>query len=246
VVANCDRTGEDLHMGPTLEHTDPATTRRGLFTRPVTIVALVAVAAIGAIGAFVAVDLATRDHDERTTVFDDPVVAVDADVSAGSLHIVGTDDPQVTVIRKTRSGVIGPDRHEAVRDGRLVIRSDCASGLFAPSCRVDYEVRVPADVAVRARTSGGTARVEGIVGDVDARSNGGKVTLTYGSAPQHLKAATNGGQVIVEVPDGPETYAVDADADGGSAKVEVRTDPRSDRVIDAHANGGTVTVRYAS
>ena len=51
---------------------------------------------------------------------------------------------------------------------------------------------------------------------------------------------------MVEVPDGPEGYDVDADADGGSADVDIRTDPASERVIDAHANGGKVVVRYAA
>ena len=120
-------------------------------------------------------------------MFDGPIVAVDADVSGGSLHIVGSDDLRVTVTKRVRSGVIGPDQEEKVDGDRLVIRSDCP-GLFSPSCRVDYVVRVPAGVAVRVHADGGTAAVEGIAGDVDAHINGGKVAITYTITPTDVKA----------------------------------------------------------
>jgi hypothetical protein len=234
-------------MGPMLDLPTPTDSpRRGPFRRPATVVAAIAASAVVAIGALISVDLATRDHEEHTATFDEPIAFVDAELSAGAVHIVGTDDPQVTVTRRARSGVLGPHQHEAVDGDRLVIRADCPSGLFAPSCRVDYEVRVPAGVAVRLRTNGGTAEVDGIFGDVDAHANGGRVALTYTTPRAHLKARTNGGQVVVEVPDGPESYDVDADANGGPADVQIRTDPRSDRLIDAHANGGKVIVRYAA
>jgi hypothetical protein len=228
----------------TTQQAEPGPGRRQSVRRPLTIVAAHAAAAVLGVGALAAVDVASRDHRERTTTFDAPIAMIDADVSAGTVHIVGSDEPGVSVTVRTRAGIAGPDHHERVEGDRLVLRSDCPSGLWAPSCQVEYIVRAPAALAVRARTSGGSARVEGMAGDVDASTSGGRIRLTFDRAPAHVKARTSGGEVVVEVPDGPEGYHVEAGAHGGATHVDVRTDPRSEHVIDARASGGTVTVRY--
>ena len=63
-------------------------------------------------------------------------------------------------------------------------------------------------------------------------------------APHHVKARANGGEIVVAVPDDGQAYRVDSGTSGGSSSVDVRTDPASDHVIDAHVNGGSVVVEY--
>jgi hypothetical protein len=81
-------------------------------------------------------------------------------------------------------------------------------------------------------------------GDVDTSINGGNVNATFAGAPSHIRARANGGRITVQLPNNAIAYHVDADADGGSTQVDVRTDPESSHRIDAHVNGGRIIVRY--
>jgi hypothetical protein len=79
---------------------------------------------------------------------------------------------------------------------------------------------------------------------VEAESAAGSVRLSFVVAPEAVQAESGAGSVTVEVPEGDELFRVEVAADGGSERVEVRTDPRSDRVITARSSAGSVTVRY--
>jgi hypothetical protein len=202
--------------------------------------------AVVVVGASWGVDCLVRGTDHHTEVFSDRVTTVDARLSAGSLRIVPTDDPNVTVEEAVRGGVRSPSHSERVDGETLVLRSSCSLELFSPSCEVDYVVHVPQAVRVVAHGDGADFDLDAVTGDVDVSVNGGSADVRFVEAPTHVKGRANGGRVTVEIPRDDATYQVDADANGGSAHADVRTDPLSERIVDLHANGGSVTVRYAT
>lgn len=81
---------------------------------------------------------------------------------------------------------------------------------------------------------------------VDAQSSAGSVRLAFATAPERVQASSSAGSVDVVVPRDATAYRVEASTSAGSSDVTVRTDPGSDRQIDAHSSAGSVRVRYAS
>lgn len=79
---------------------------------------------------------------------------------------------------------------------------------------------------------------------VDASADGGSLDLAFAVPPRRLDLSSDGGSVVVELPDEPVVYRVDASADGGSVDTQIRTDPEADRTIAAHSDGGSVVLRY--
>jgi len=120
---------------------------------------------------------------------------------------------------------------------------------------VDGAVRVDGDNSpidlvrltgpIEATTDNGS--VEGIAlrsPSVTVDSDNGRVDLTFVEPPMSVRATTDNGSVEVVLPEGPEEYRVDVQTDNGRTNVGVRTDPTSDRVVDAETDNGSVTVRY--
>ena len=202
-------------------------------------------ALVAVLGSAAGIDVATRDRDHESHVFESGVSSLDARISSGSLEVIGTDDPNITIEVTTRGGLRGPKHSERVVGDQLELRSSCPLHLLTPSCSVDYVVRLPRNLDIVAHGNGSNITITSVAGSVDASSNGGALDLRFAEAPYFVRGRSNGGRVAVELPRGDEFYRVDADSNGGKAKVEVRTDPASERQIDLHANGGQVEVRYA-
>jgi hypothetical protein len=208
---------------------------------------LIGVGAVVALGAgAIALDRSLSDHERTTQTFEGAITSVVVDVTGGSVTVVGSDDPTVTVDAYIESGLRSPSHHETLDDSRLVISSHCNLRVFTPSCSTDYVIHVPRDVTLELDADGAEAEVSGITGHADLAINGGHVDLTYDVASPGLKARANGGDIDVIVPDDDHTnYRVDASSNGGSTDVYVRSDPTSNRVIDVHTNGGSISVGYA-
>jgi hypothetical protein len=120
--------------------------------------------------------------------------------------------------------------------GSVVLRSSggdiVASGL-AGSARLD--------------SSGGGVRATGLRSlQVDARSSGGDVELSFDSAPDRVTADSSGGGVRIALPRIEAGYRVRADSSGGDTRTEVPTDPRSRRLVEAHSSGGDVRLEETS
>ena len=206
---------------------------------------LIAAGAVVAVAAGIGLlDYAVSDTQHETRVFPQAVTTVDANVSSGSLRVVASDQPDVTVEITVRSGVRSPSHSETVVNGHLLVRSACNFGLT--NCTVDYVIRVPATVGVTAHGDGGNIDLVAMTGDANVSVNGGHVHLDFAGAPHHVKARADGGKIVVAVPDDGQAYRVDAKASGGSSSVDVRNDPASDHVIDAAVNGGSVVVEYSN
>lgn len=96
------------------------------------------------------------------------------------------------------------------------------------------------------RTDFGNIRaVEVGAGRLVGRSDSGNVSVTMAVAPQQVTLRTDSGNVELVLPEGPETYRIDATTDSGATEVLVRTDPTSTRVITLRSDSGNVSVRYA-
>ncbi|GAA1527282.1 DUF4097 family beta strand repeat-containing protein [Kribbella lupini] len=81
---------------------------------------------------------------------------------------------------------------------------------------------------------------------VHSKTTSGKVELTFAAAPDEVQAQGTSGDVTVLVPEGVETYKVDADTSSGDERTELRTDPAATRTITAKTSSGDVTVEYAN
>jgi hypothetical protein len=98
---------------------------------------------------------------------------------------------------------------------------------------------------LRLHSSGGGITAEDVQSaDVTASSSGGGVKLFFVTPPQNVHVSSSGGGVTVVLPNTSDTYRLDVSSSGGGTHRDVRSDPASDRVIDAHSSGGGVTVRY--
>jgi hypothetical protein len=226
--------------------TTPATTTSTKKWRPRTKVLIVAGAGVAALGAALAIDLAMASTSHATAHFDQPIVRVDAKIDSGSLRLVGSDDPRITIESTVHSGLRGPSHTETVVGDRLVVRSNCPFDLITASCSVDYVIHVPNDVAVTARGNGSDFDIAAVHGDVDVSVNGGRVDMAFDAAPHRVDAGSNGGHIKIVVPDDNTGYRVDTHTNGGSTNVGIRTDPASDRTITVETNGGDIDVLYAA
>jgi hypothetical protein len=98
---------------------------------------------------------------------------------------------------------------------------------------------------LRLHSSGGGITAEDVrSSDVTASSSGGGVRLFFLAPPTNVHVSSSGGGVTIVLPDTADAYRLDVSSSGGGAHRDVRSDPASNRVIDAHSSGGGVTVRY--
>jgi len=95
-------------------------------------------------------------------------------------------------------------------------------------------------------TTNGGITAQAVDGEhVALRTINGGVRAELTSPPRSVAASTSNGSIIVQVPRGPEAYAVRASTANGSEQTEVRTDSTSDRTIVATTRNGSITTRYA-
>ena len=243
-IGTHDITTKETNMTPFVEALPAIRSPPSHLTRRTKFLLTLSLAVAPMAGLLVAFDLTTA-HSRRTIArLDGRIDAVDVHLSAGSMRIIATDQQSATIEATERRGLAGPRHSETVKGGKLIIRSSCPLHLISPSCSMDYVVRVPSDVDTTIRGDGANFDLRSIRGDIDTSINGGHVNATFADAPGQIRARANGGRITVELPNNAIAYHVDADADGGSTHVGVRTNPESEHRIDAHVNGGRIVVRY--
>jgi hypothetical protein len=130
----------------------------------------------------------------------------------------------------------------AGRDGDVSVRDVGSSVVVSTS---DGDV-VAQDVggALRVATSNGDVQASGLGDRADVSTDDGAVAMSFRTAPVEVAATTGDGDVDVVVPDGEETYRVDATSDDGAVDTLVRTDPESGRRVTLHSGSGSLTLRY--
>jgi putative adhesin len=185
--------------------------------------------------------------------------AIDVQVRAGDVEIVGSERSDVRLTTKARRSMFGtPHMRVQYEDGRLRLDSHCSGAdLVGSGCAVSYVLEVPRGMAVRLAASsgdvhavdiGGPLRVSVTSGDVDVIAPSGDIEARTSSGDIHIraidaqdvKAVATSGDVHVIVPD--RTYALFTRATSGDRSLDVREDPRAPRHIDAETTSGDVHV----
>ena len=176
-------------------------------------------------------------HEQRTFVqtFDaEGVVTVDVDLDSGSVEIVAADVDEITVETEVSDGLLRTGHEQRVDGGTLVLRGSCR--LFLSTfCAVHYDVQVPRDMTVVARTDNGRIRVDGITGTVSADSDNGSVELHDVHGDVHL--SSDNGSLRAE---GLVADNVTADSDNGGVDLGFLEPPT---FVDAESDNGSVEIR---
>ena len=105
---------------------------------------------------------------------------------------------------------------------------------------VANDVEGPLDVDV----TNGNVVAAGLADRAEVATGNGSVGLAFRTAPPAVAVSTGDGDVDVVVPDGPETYRVDATTGDGTVDTRVRTDPSSARTMGLRRGDGSLTARY--
>lgn len=169
--------------------------------------------------------------------------------------IVETLEDGLLTVRVTCAGGISVI---CSNDVDLVVPADVSFTIDAFGIRIadvtgDVEVNSGAGSVHLERLSGdidvavGGGSVEGVdlrSARVRANAGAGSVDLGFITPPEDVDASSGAGSVLIWLPEGDETYRVDADAGAGSDQVTVKTDQTSDRAVRANAGAGSAEVHY--
>ena len=155
----------------------------------------------------------------------------------------------IAVLARTGSGSF-----EASGTGE--VQADTGSGdIELSSVRGDADVRSGSGEVTVDRVTGGSVVARTGSGDitvsrseverVSGRTGSGDVEVGLTVEPEEVLARTGSGDVDVELPRGDASYAVTVRTGSGDQRVDVRTDPSSDRVVDVQTGSGDASVLYA-
>jgi hypothetical protein len=176
-------------------------------------------------------------HEERTvtTGYDAAGIDVlDVAIDSGSLTVVGRETDRITVTARISDGLRATSERQQVDGDRLVLRAGCAA-FFTNFCNVDYTVEVPERLAVKARLENDGARATGTRGDLDLRSDNGRIEVR-GSGDGVVVLRSSNGNVV-----GTDLRAADVDAHSDNGRVELTfVEPPSK--VEGTSSNGDVTV----
>lgn len=182
------------------------------------------------------------------------VSRVDVAISSGDVRIRRGHDGQVTVRESLTWAFWQPPASQRVSGGTLSVRTRCGFRVVA-RCQADYDVTVPAGVAVRVATSSGDVTVDRVLGSLtlgtssgDIEVHGGRGALlahtgsgsieVTGSRAATVRTQTGSGDVALDFGQPPER--VDAHTGSGDVRVLV---PGHDRYrVDGHTGSGDRSV----
>lgn len=155
---------------------------------------------------------------------------------SGDIVVIAEQRDDVEVIVHRTWALEAPDLDQGFHDGDLTLSGGCGFwGSFGPQgCETEFELRVPADLALDVRGSSGDVTARGIAGDAYVGTSSGDVTVV--DATGRLRAGASAGNVTVEGYGGSD---VTAHASSGDVVVRSRTAPRR---VEAVTSSGDVTV----
>ena len=178
-------------------------------------------------------------HEERTATYvvRGSVDGITLDLGDANLRIVGGGSQAALQVSHTDRFAFGhpAEAQRIVRGATVHLRARCPAALLG-SCTSSYRLRIPDNVPVTVRTTGGdvtssgyrgSATVETRTGSVDfdgwcgnslqIRADSGDVRAVTACPPQRLQLRSRTGSVDALVP--PGRYRIDADSDEGSRTV---------------------------
>jgi hypothetical protein len=180
---------------------------------------------------------ATMEERTGTYVVRGSVNGITLDIGDADLDIVGGGTQAALQVSRTDRFSFGhpAEADRVVRGGTLRLHSRCPAALIG-SCSSSYRVRIPDNIPVTVRTTGGdvsssgyrgSATVDTTTGDVNfngwcgfnlqIRADAGDVRTVAACAPERLQLRSRKGSVDALVP--PGRYRVDAESDEGDSNV---------------------------
>jgi len=187
-----------------------------------------------ATGAYNALDWAARHTTTERAAY--PGVRELVIEDASDVHLTGAPARAPLVVRtRVREGLRSPDLDAERSAGRALRLDSSCPNLFGGSCRVEYDVSVPAGTIVRARSSAGTVVAEDLraSGPLALSSSAGDVTAIDVSA-RAIELTTSAGDVQAR---GLSAQELELDSSAGDVVAAVATP--ADRLL-ARSSAGDV------
>jgi DUF4097 and DUF4098 domain-containing protein YvlB len=168
------------------------------------------------------VDLEVLTHSGDITVRSGPAgsVAVRGKIYVGDRWLFGSRHTDVSAI----------EQHPPVRQEGNNIRIDYVN---ARDISVDYEITVPTDTNVRARSGSGNLMIEGVHGNADLQSGSGDMKLAQLSGD--IRMQTGSGNVRAREISGP--------VHGGAGSGDIELEETGAGDVEMRTGSGNVTVR---
>ena len=223
---------------------------------------LVALVAIGSGALSVTAEFVTS-KDSGTATFSQPVQRLRVVADSGDVRVRVATGTTISVRTVSRAAFGRPRLTSAVRNGTLQLGQGCDRDWWLPGeCSVDFEVTMPAGVAIELTTQTGDILVDGAqsdllvstdTGDITVLDTGsdrvtvngsvGDVRLQFRAAPERVGVQTDVGDIRIRVPDDQSTYLIRGRTDVGTARIDDRLrNGRSSRTIEAGTNTGDLTI----
>jgi len=182
----------------------------------------------------------------RTLKVNNRVGTVNVTAGSGSSRVQVTEQP---------TG--GPSSSHQVSGSTGTLTASCSG----PSdCHMNYQVKMPSDVALNVTGAVGKVTLQGgpskadistdagqvtgsglIRGSYTVSTKAGQVSLKFAAAPSLVKVSTTAGAIGVTVP-GSSSYRVKASSDIGSTDVNVPSKAQASNNIDLHATFGHISL----
>jgi DUF4097 and DUF4098 domain-containing protein YvlB len=202
-------------------------------SRPLFLLASVAVAAAIVFSAISILDAGARASERRVVTYD-AARSLRVESAAGDVRVVGADVERVEVRMRITRGLSAPAVTTALRGGTLVLEDDCPAVVLG-SCRVDYELRVPRDVAVAVDSGAGDVEAADLTAGVELESSAGEVRASR-IGGRLVRLSSSAGDVSAE-----ELTAASVDATSSAGDVDLDVAKVPERVL-AESSAGNVRV----
>lgn len=234
---------------------------------PVSAVVAAVCATFALSGCSVSIDLGDEVTERtETRAFDATAIErLRVETGNGRVSMTAGVRDEIVVTARLRESDEGDAQHVVREDeGTLVVEGRCDGG-WRDECSVGFDISLPTGLDVDVETDNGQIDVDGIVGSVDletdngeivaqglsssdvrARSDNGRIELTFAVTPDQVTASTDNGAIEIRFPDDGAAHEVSTSTDNGSVDVGVRTDPTSDRTITAESDNGSIVIGYVS
>ena len=185
------------------------------------------------------------------------VSRIELRVDKGSVRVFGGPaGSRVQVLRRARAFPDARAVHQELKGGVLQIEARCGGSL---DCRVDHELRVDPKVVVVLQVEDGDVELDAVLGDLDVevglgkvsgallggrqvevRTEGGSIDLSFAAAPERLTVNAAAGDVTLRVPAG--SYRCDL-AVAPQAASGLTCDEAASRTIAASTAVGKLRLR---
>jgi DUF4097 and DUF4098 domain-containing protein YvlB len=165
----------------------------------------------------------TPDTQRESQAFQHRITAIELELDSGNITLLPGDSDRVDLDRTLRWRRTRPAVVEQWNGDTLRVSGSCHE---ENNCSVDYVVRVPADVAVRAHTEAGAVTIRGITGGLDVMNRAGDITVADTAGGVRIRGSA--GNVTGS---GLRSAEVDVQTSDGNVTLSFATAPASARAV---------------